>query len=68
MGAPSPQLGIQGLIVPEDNDQEAAVGADLDVYGFKTITDVVEFLNNPCDRKPFSIDGHDALAQANLMR
>lgn len=54
--------------MPEDNDQEAAVGADLDVYGFKTITDVVEFLNNPCDRKPFSIDGHDALAQANLMR
>ena len=37
---------------------------DLDVYVVKAITDVVEFLNNPCDRKPLSIDSCEALATA----
>lgn len=64
MAAAAPQLGIHGLIVPEDNAQEAAVVPDLDVYGFKTIADVVDFLNDPCDRKPLAIDGCEALAKA----
>ncbi|MBT9314136.1 YifB family Mg chelatase-like AAA ATPase [Leptothoe spongobia] len=64
MAAAAPQLGINGLIVPEDNAQEAAVVPDLEVYGFKTIADVVEFLNNPSDRTPLTINGCEALAQA----
>ncbi len=64
MAAAAPQLGIRGLIVPEDNAQEAAVVPDLEVYGFKTIGDVVEFLNGGCDRTPLTINGCEALAQA----
>lgn len=64
MAAAAPQLGVTGLIVPADNAQEAAVVPDLSVYGFKTITEVVEFLNSPGDLKPLTIDGRDALSQA----
>ena len=64
IAAAAPQLGLKGLIVPEDNAQEAAVVPDLTVYGFKTITEVVEFLNNPSDVIPLTIDGCEALAQA----
>ena len=64
MAAAAHQLGIKGLIVPEDNAQEAAVVPDLLVYGFKAIADVVEFLNNPSDCAPLTIDGRDALAQS----
>lgn len=65
MAAAAPQLGIKGLLVPEDNAQEAAVVPGLSVYGFKSITDVVDFLNSPSDRTPLTINGHDTLAQAN---
>ena len=64
MAAAAPQLGIKGLIVPEDNAQEAAVVPDLSVYGFKSITDVVDFLNGPGEQAPLTIDGCEALAQA----
>ncbi|MEM9978641.1 MAG: YifB family Mg chelatase-like AAA ATPase [Cyanobacteria bacterium P01_D01_bin.2] len=64
MAAAAPQLGIKGLIVPAGNAQEAAVVPGLSVYGFEDITEVVEFLNSPGDRKPLAIDGHKALAQA----
>ena len=50
--------------MPEDNAQEAAVVPDLDVYGVKAITDVVDFLNNPVEQAPISIDGCEALASA----
>ncbi|MDV3350812.1 YifB family Mg chelatase-like AAA ATPase [Leptothoe sp. LEGE 181152] len=64
MAAAAPQLGIKGLIVPEDNAQEAAVVPGLAVYGFKVITDVVDFLNNPGERMPLTIDGCESLAKA----
>ena len=64
MAAAAPQLGIQGLIVPEDNAEEGAVVPDLSVYGFKTIAEVVEFLNGSCDRIPLTIDGRQALARS----
>ncbi|MEM9446736.1 MAG: hypothetical protein AAGA18_15445 [Verrucomicrobiota bacterium] len=55
--AAAPPLGIKGLIVPEDNAQEVAVVTGLSVYGFKAITDVVDFLNNPGDVTPLTVDG-----------
>ena len=64
MAAAAPQLGIKGLIVPEDNAEEAAGVPDRSVYGFKTIAEVVEFLNGSCDRIPLTIDGRQALARS----
>ncbi|MEA5464565.1 YifB family Mg chelatase-like AAA ATPase [Leptothoe sp. PORK10 BA2] len=64
MAAAAPELGLKGLIVPADNAQEAAVVPGLSVYGFESITEVVEFLNGPGDRLPITIDGCEALAKA----
>lgn len=64
MAAAAPQLGIKGLIVPEDNAQEAAVVPELAVYGFRSITDVVDFLNSSSEVAPLTVDGCDTLAKA----
>ncbi len=37
--------GFKGLILPEENANEAAVVNDLDVYGVKNITEVIDFFN-----------------------
>ena len=64
MAAAAPQLGIKSLIVPEENAQEAAVVPGLSVYGFKSVTDVVDFLNSPSGQRPLQIDGRQVLAKA----
>jgi len=40
-------MDIAGLILPGDNAQEASVVKGLKVYGFNTLMEVVDFLNNP---------------------
>ncbi|MGB3535281.1 MAG: YifB family Mg chelatase-like AAA ATPase [Microcoleaceae cyanobacterium] len=57
------QMGIQGLIVPADNAQEAAVVKGISVYGFKTIFEVTDFLNNQEAYQPVSIAEDDILSQ-----
>jgi len=52
------ELGVQNLVVPIENALEAAVVADVDVYGFECFSEVVSFLNGsvkcePVDKKPF---------------
>lgn len=46
IAAAAQKMGIQGLIVPLDNAQEAAIVKNLSVYGFKHLTEVAEFLSN----------------------
>lgn len=42
----------EGLIVPEQNVREAAVVNNLDVYGVRNITEVIDFLNGKCQLEP----------------
>ncbi|NJK38203.1 MAG: YifB family Mg chelatase-like AAA ATPase, partial [Oscillatoriales cyanobacterium SM2_3_0] len=55
IAAAAQQLGITGIVLPEDNAQEAAVVQGLSTYGFKTITEVTHFLNYPDSIKPFTL-------------
>ena len=48
--------GFRGLIVPKENEHEAAVVNNLDVYGMETLTDVVQFLSDNSDAKPLVFD------------
>lgn len=41
------KLGFKGIIVPQDNAQEAAVVENINVYGFSHINEVAEFLQQP---------------------
>jgi magnesium chelatase family protein len=63
IAAAAAQMGIMGLVVPEDNVQEAAVVQGLSVYGFKSLLDVADFLNHPQHYQPVKLTASDLLAQ-----
>ncbi len=56
--------GLRGLIIPEENAPEAAVVRGVDVYGFKSILEVVEFLKGN-SVEPFKVDIEDILKEAS---
>ncbi len=48
--------GLEGLVVPEDNAPEAAVVEGLQVFGVRTLPQIVEFLNGRGGLQPAQID------------
>ncbi|MBP5971812.1 YifB family Mg chelatase-like AAA ATPase [Brasilonema sp. CT11] len=66
IAATAQKMGITGLVVPADNAQEAAVVEGLAVYGFKNLSEVTDFLNNPGRYKPVQLDHTVETIQANL--
>ena len=52
IAAAAQHLGMTGIVVPEDNGQEAALVEGLNVYGLKHLADVGNFLNNPDQYTP----------------
>jgi magnesium chelatase family protein len=52
MAALAKQLGLRGVIVPADNASEAAVVSGLDVYGVRTLIEVVGLLNAQLEMEP----------------
>jgi magnesium chelatase family protein len=75
--------GFKGMLVPKANAEEAAIVNDLDIYGFETLMEVINFLNgveliNPTVVDPresfltnqnvFSKDFADVKGQENIKR
>ncbi|AFY75516.1 MAG: YifB family Mg chelatase-like AAA ATPase [Hydrococcus sp. C42_A2020_068] len=56
IAAAAQKMGIQGLIVPADNAQEAAVVKGIAVYGFRNLYEVADFLSQPENYKPVAFD------------
>jgi magnesium chelatase family protein len=65
IAAAAQALGIQKLVVPSDNAREAAVVKGLEVYGFKRLNEVTDFLNQSDRYTPLQIDSSEQL-QARL--
>lgn len=61
IAAAARKLGLKGLVLPADNAYEAAVVPGLAVYGFKHLTEVVDFLNQPEGRQPLKVEAPEAL-------
>jgi len=57
IAATAQRLGMKGLLVPVDNASEAAVVHGIDVYGFKHLSEVADFLNEPQRYKPVQVNG-----------
>lgn len=57
------KMGFKGIILPEQNAMEAAIVNDLEVYGFKTILDVVNFLNHVIKPEPYVINTREKFNQ-----
>ncbi|RZM24899.1 MAG: ATP-binding protein [Pedobacter sp.] len=48
--------GFQGFILPQDNSREAAVVSGLQVYGMKSLNDVIALLNKTKQFEPVTVD------------
>jgi magnesium chelatase family protein len=66
IAAAAHKMGITGLVVPVDNSQEAALVQGLAVYGFKYLSEVVDFLNQPERFQPVKIDSRRELTKNSL--
>ncbi|MGL6280975.1 MAG: YifB family Mg chelatase-like AAA ATPase, partial [Microcoleaceae cyanobacterium] len=60
------KMGLKGLIVPKANAQEAAIVKGLNVYGFNTLLEVTDFLNNPGKYQPTEINIDELLTHQNF--
>lgn len=52
--------GFKGIILPAENEAEAAIVKGLDVYGMNNLTDVIAFFKNPKAFTPRVIDTRKA--------
>jgi len=66
IAAAAQKLGISGLVVPSDNAREAAVVEGLEVYGFKHLSEVADFLNVPERYTPVQLDGMKELGRSHF--
>ena len=57
------EMGLKGLIVPEDNVREAAVVNNLPVYGARNLIEVIDFLNGKPTLQPTEIDTRREFAE-----
>lgn len=64
IAATARQMGMKGVLVPEENAREAAVVQGLDVYGFKHLADVADFLNEPHRYQPVQVNGMEELKRS----
>ncbi|WP_242835001.1 hypothetical protein [Clostridium sartagoforme] len=46
MAIEAKKKGINNLIVPKDNLQEASLVSDINIFAFETLIDVVKFLED----------------------
>ena len=63
IAASARDMGIVGLVVPTDNAQEAAVVEGLKVHGFKNISQVADFLNQPQKYQPVQLEEKQELVR-----
>lgn len=59
------RLGIEKVIVPYENSNEAAIVEGIDVIGVKTLSEVVKYLNGEIELKPNKIDVKSYFEQNN---
>jgi magnesium chelatase family protein len=67
IAAAAKKMGINGLIVPVDNQREAAVVKGLSVFGFKHLSEVGEFLNSPDRFLSTQVDGLKELENGRVI-
>lgn len=56
--------GLKGLLLPEDNANEAAVVEGIDVHPVKTLAQAIEFLNDGLQIPPLQLDVEEVFRQA----
>ena len=62
----SRELGLKGVILPEENAPEAAVVKDVHIFGSKSLPEVIEFLKGGNIKIPFDMDVHKAIEENSI--
>ena len=57
---------LKGVLLPEENANEAAVVDDIDVYPIKTLAQAIEFLNSGIELEPLKLDVNEVFRQASV--
>jgi magnesium chelatase family protein len=60
------ELGLKGIILPEENAPEAAIVHGVRAYGFQSLPEVVEFLRGNNPMPPLSVDIRKAMEENSL--
>jgi magnesium chelatase family protein len=50
---------FKGVILPVENANEAAIVEGIEVYPFKTLRDVIDFLNGEIEKEPYSVNAKE---------
>jgi magnesium chelatase family protein len=58
-------LGFNGIVVPRENEREAALVSGIDIYGFDNLVKVVKFLIEPGATAPARYKWHELLPPAH---
>jgi len=58
------ELGLKGIILPEENAPEAAVVNSVSVFGIKSLPDVLAFLQDSKSQKPCEVDVRSAMRES----
>lgn len=59
-------LGLKGIILPEENASEAAVVKDVPVFGMNSLPEVIDFLKNGSSQKLFVTDINKVIEEHSL--
>ncbi|MCD6578297.1 YifB family Mg chelatase-like AAA ATPase, partial [bacterium] len=59
------KLGVKGLIVPYENGKECAIIGGINVYGFKNLFDVIQFINKEREFLPVNVDFNEYVDKLN---
>ncbi len=60
------ELGLKGVILPEENAPEAAVVSNVCVFGVNSLPEVLDFLQNGKAREPYRVDVHSVMQESSL--
>ena len=66
MAMTAKELGLKGVILPEENAPEAAVVQSIPVFGFKTLPEVIESLKSGNLRLPYKVDINKAIMENSI--
>ena len=60
------ELGLKGVILPEENASEAAVVKGVPVFGVKSLPEVLDFLKDNGLKNAFEVDVHKAMEENSI--
>jgi magnesium chelatase family protein len=60
------ELGLKGVILPEENAPEAAVVDKVAVFGVKSLPDLLDFLHDGKTPEPYQVDVRSAMQESSV--